>query len=98
MKNRLSRIAISGGGPWSTRRSRPILYDDDARWEKKVEAIQTLDTLWDNGLTVAAHQLGKCYRDGLGVIPDDEKAKEWFRLSAEAGNDFSQYTLGKLLQ
>jgi len=49
---------------------------------------------------VAAHQLGKCWRDGLGVMPDDEKekAEAWFRKSAEAGNDFSQYALGKLLQ
>lgn len=78
--------------------AKAALYDDDARWEEKKEAIQTLESLWNNGLTVAAHQLGKCYRDGLGVIPDDEKAEAWFRKSAEAGNDFSQYTLGKLLQ
>jgi len=78
--------------------AKAALYDDDARWEEKEEAIQTLEALWDNGLTVAAHQLGKCWRDGLGVIPDDEKAEAWFRKSAEAGNDFSQYALGKLLQ
>jgi hypothetical protein len=47
---------------------------------------------------MAAHQLGKCWRDGLGVLPDDEKAELWFRRSAEAGNDCSQYALGKLLQ
>ena len=57
-----------------------------------------LEQLWDAGLTVAAHQLGKCWRDGLGVLPDDDKAELWFRRSAEAGNDFSQYALGKLLQ
>ena len=28
---------------------------------------------------------------------DHEKAEQWFRLSAEAGNDFSEYALGKLL-
>lgn len=57
-----------------------------------------LEQLWDCGFAVAAHQLGKCWRDGLGVLPDDEKAELWFRRSAEAGNDFSQYALGKLLQ
>ncbi len=31
-------------------------------------------------------------------MPDNEKAEEWFRKSAEAGNDFSQYALGKLHQ
>jgi hypothetical protein len=70
----------------------------DGRWEEKENAVQTLEQLWDEGLTVAAHQLGKCRREGLGVIPDDEKAETWFRRSAETGNDFSQYALGKLLQ
>ena len=28
---------------------------------------------------------------------DHEKAEQWFRRSAEAGNDFSEYALGKLL-
>ena len=47
---------------------------------------------------MAAHQLGKCYRDGLGVIPDDKQAEVWFLRSAQAGNDYSQYALGKFLQ
>lgn len=78
--------------------AKAAIYDEDARWGAKEETIQTLKALWDNGLTVAAHQLGKCYRDGLGVLPDEEQAEKWFRLSAEAGNDYSQYALGKLLQ
>ena len=57
-----------------------------------------MEQLWEGRLTVAAHQLGKCYRDGLGVIPDDEQAERWFRLSTQAGNDYSQYALGKFLQ
>lgn len=75
-----------------------VLDDDDSTWVEQEEAVQTLERLWDAGLTVAAHQLGKCWRDGLGVLPDDNKAELWFRRSAEAGNDFSQYALGKLLQ
>jgi len=46
---------------------------------------------------VAAHELGKFYRDDLSTMRDHEKAERWFRLSAEAGNDFSEYALGKLL-
>ena len=75
-----------------------ILYDEDAKWSEQEEAVHTLERLGEDGLTVAAHQLGKCYRDGLGVIPDDEQAERWFRLAADAGLDFSQYALGKLLQ
>ena len=66
--------------------------------EEKAEQVRVLERLWDAGFTVAAHQLGKCWRDGLGVLPDDGKAELWLQRSAEAGHDFSQYALGKLLQ
>ena len=48
--------------------------------------------------TVRGYQLGKCWRDGLGVLPDDERAELWFRRAAGAGYDFAQYALGKFLQ
>ena len=80
------------------REARYVLCDDDSTWTEQEEAVQTLEQLWDAGLSVAAHQLGKCWRDGLGVLPDDDKAELWLRRSAEVGNDFSQYALGKLLQ
>ena len=66
--------------------------------EEKAEQVQVLKKLWDAGFFVAAHQLGKCWRDGMGVLPDDEQAELWFCRAAEAGHDFSQYALGKLLQ
>ena len=75
-----------------------VLYDEDASWAEQEEAVRILERLWGEGLTVAAHQLGKCYRDGLGVLPDEEQAEVWFLRSAQAGNDYSQYALGKLFQ
>ena len=57
-----------------------------------------LEQLWNAGFTVAAHLLNKCWRDSMGVLPDDEQSEMWFRRAAEAGHDFSQYALGKLLQ
>ena len=66
--------------------------------EEKAEQVRLLEQLWDAGFTVAAHQMGKCWRDGMGVLPDDKQAEVWFRRAAEAGHDFSQYALGKLLQ
>ena len=65
---------------------------------EKAEQVRILERLWGAGFTVAAHLLGKCWRDGMGVLPDDEQAELWFRRAAEAGHDFSQYALGKLLQ
>ena len=40
---------------------------------------------------------GKAFRDGLNGEPDAKKAELWFRRSAEAKNDCSEYALGKLL-
>ena len=66
--------------------------------EEKAEQVRMLEQLWNAGFTVAAHLLNKCWRDSMGVLPDDEQAELWFRRAAEAGHDFSQYALGKLLQ
>ena len=91
---------------WSTRwemvetyqRAKEILSVYENTEEEKAEQVQVLERLWDAGFTLAAHQLGKCWRDGMGVLPDDKKAELWFQHGAEAGHDFSRYALGKLLQ
>ena len=102
MEDEQEEEAVTQRGLWEQvmvyQEAKAVLYDEDTSWAEQEEAVHTLERLWDEGLTVAAHQLGKCYRDGLGVIPDDEQAERWFRLSAQAGNDYSQYALGKLLQ
>ena len=77
--------------------AKTVLQDVYALDEKHAEAVRALEQLWAEGYTVAAHQLGKFYRDDLSTMRDHEKAERWFRLSAEAGNDFSEYALGKLL-
>ena len=79
------------------RKAKSVLYDDDADPGEKAMALVTLRRLWEEGYTIAAHQLGKAYRDGLGIPVDQEAAAEWFRKSAEAENDCSAYALGKLL-
>lgn len=79
------------------RTAKAVLQDIYARDAEHAEAVKALEQLWEEGYTVAAHQLGKFYRDDLSTLRDHEKAKEWFRRSAEAGNDFSEYALGKLL-
>ena len=79
------------------RAAKEVLQDVYALDEEHAEAVKELEQLWSEGYTVAAHQLGKFYRDDLSTLCDHEKAELWFRLSAEAGNDFSEYALGKLL-
>ena len=78
--------------------AKEILSEYENTEAEKAEQVRLLEQLWDAGFTVAAHLLGKCWWDGMGVLPDDEQAELWFRRAAEAGHDFSQYALGKLLQ
>lgn len=79
------------------RRAKELLYDYDTLQEDKVVAVETLERLWEEGFSVAAHLLGKLYRDGVEVQQDRVAAKEWFTRSAQVGNDYSQYALGKML-
>ena len=91
---------------WSSRWEMAEAYQDakeilsvyENTEEEKAGQVRMLERLWNAGFTVAAHLLGKCWRDGMGVLPDDEQAELWFHRAAEAGHDFSQYALGKLLQ
>ena len=79
------------------RRCKETLYDTEAPPEEKRAALTSLGKLYDSGFTVAAHLLGKVYRDGVMAEPDPSAAEWWFYKSASAGNDYSQYALGKLL-
>lgn len=81
----------------SYRRAKSVLDAADADPSEKSMALVTLHRLWEEGYTIAAHQLGKSYRDGVGSSVDQELAAEWFQKSAEAGNPCSAYALGKLL-
>ena len=75
------------------RAAKAVLQDIYALDAEHTEAVKALEQLWEEGYTVAAHQLGKFYRDDLSTLRDHEKAEQWFRCSAEAGNDFSEYAL-----
>ena len=78
--------------------SMETLDADNVTQAEKRETLQTLARLWDSGFTMAAHHLGRAWRDGLGVLPDDKEAEFWFRQASEAGVVRSQYALGTLLQ
>ncbi|MBR1497925.1 MAG: SEL1-like repeat protein [Oscillospiraceae bacterium] len=79
------------------RRAKKTLEEEGPDSPFAEDAVSELEKLWEEGYIIAAHRLGKAYRDGTGVRADAEKAVEWFRRSADAGNDYSEYALGKLL-
>ena len=75
-----------------------LIYDGDTSPEDKLAALSKLEKLYDAGFVVAAHLLGKIYRDGVFINPDVSAAEWWFSKSAAVGNDYSHYALGKLLE
>ena len=80
------------------REAKKILYDEETPPEEKRAVLAKLEQLYDGGFSAAAHLLGKVYRDGAGVEADEKAAEWWFCKSAAAGNDYSEYALGKLLE
>lgn len=79
------------------RAAKSILQNLNSVQAQRISAIEELKKLWDEGYTVVAHQLGKIYRDELTVLRNHKEAELWFRRSATAGNDYSEYALGKLM-
>ena len=78
--------------------AKEVLEEYENPESEKAEQVRVLEQLWQRGFSLATYQLGKCWRDGRGVLPDDEQAELWFRRAADVGYDFAQYALGKLLQ
>lgn len=73
--------------------------DPDVSNKDKRSVIEVLERDWGNDSPAStACLLGRLWRDGLGVIPDDEKAELWFHRAAEMGHSDAQYALAKLLQ
>ena len=52
------------------RAAKAVLQDIYALDAEHTEADKALEQLWEEGYTVAAHQLGKFYRDDLSTLRD----------------------------
>lgn len=73
------------------------LAKQEANFNREDFIVDYWKNKWRQGHPWAAHLLGKLYRDGMEVPQDLQEAERWFRISAEAGNEVSEYALGKLL-
>ena len=60
-----------------------------------VEAVRWYTAAADRE-PLAMHNLGDCYRDGVGVARDEAKAIEWYNKAIEAGNPIGYEDLGNL--
>lgn len=79
-------------------RLRDTILDRDVPHEERRACVDELAQLAEDGDPHAQYFLGKLYRDGGLLIPDDEQTEKWFRRAAENGLDCAEYALGKLLQ
>lgn len=73
------------------------LAKQEANFNREDFIVDYWKNKWRQGHPWAAHLLGKLYRDGVEVLQNLQEAERWFRISAEAGNEVSEYALGKLL-
>lgn len=78
------------------RRMRDAIHDESLSLDERDYAVEQMRQLAERGYPYAQHQMGKLYRDGIAVIPDAAKAKEWFLKAAVQEVAVSQYALGKL--
>ena len=79
-------------------RLREAITDTETPLAVRDDCVEELTQLAEDGERCAQYFLGKLYRDGGLLTPDDEQAEEWFRRAAENGLDCAAYALGKLLQ
>ena len=79
-------------------RLRETITDTETPLDVRDDYVEELTQLAEDGERYAQYFLGKLYRDGGLLTPDDEQAEKWFRRSAENGLDCASYALGRLLQ
>ena len=76
---------------------RDAILDKSLPLEERDEYVEELTQLAEDGEQHAQYLLGKLYRDGGLLIPDDELARQAFEAAAKQGLPAAQYALGKLL-
>ena len=73
-----------------------VTQDDTAPMGDRDEAAAQLIRKAESGDPDAQYLVGKLYRDGPVLIPDNVEAQYWFDQSARQGHVPAQYALGKL--
>ena len=75
---------------------RYVIEDEDHSLGERDEAIAKMQTLAAQDDLRAQYYLGRLYRDGGIVIPDNKLAEYYLKSAAERGMAEAQYALGKL--
>ena len=78
-------------------RLRDQIEDRHLPLAERDEAVEEMKNLSTNGEPYAQFYMGRLYRDGGIVIPDEEQAEHFFRMAAEQDFSEAQYALGKML-
>jgi len=83
-------FAIDSLGWW-------LLDGSDELPKNEQKAFALFQEAWAAGHAPSAHALGYIYRNGRGVNKDISKAREYYRLAAEAGYPAAQNTYARFL-
>ena len=60
------------------------------------EAVHWYTMAAGGGNALAMHNLGDCYRDGIGVEKDENEAAQWYNKAIKVGNPIGYEDLGNL--
>ena len=82
--------------PWNLWELRNVLAATTETLEEWDAAIEELKALAQTGDPDAQWELGRQYRDGGALLPDEAEARRWFTLAAGRDHIAAQYALGKL--
>jgi TPR repeat protein len=74
-----------------------LLQAEDATDKDAVEAVELFQRAAARGNVDAEYNLGVCYRRGIGVAADRDKARQLYREAAIKGHNSAQLALGDLL-
>ena len=87
LANRGDAKAANSLGVWYEKGREGLAADPEAavRWYRRAAA---------GGNALAMHNLGDCFRDGIGVERDHAEAFAWYRSAAEAGHAIGLEDLG----
>lgn len=88
--------AEAGDAEAQFRLGRAILQDSSRGKEGAIEAVSWLKRAANTGHARAMVQLGKLYRNGVGIVQNYELAAKWTRAAAEAGEPEGMVELGRL--
>ena len=75
---------------------RDVIRDDDLPMEDRMDTVNEMEQMAEDGDMYAQYLMGKLWRDGSLLIPNTVNARHWFDQAARQRHLVAQYSLAKL--